>query len=183
MIKQAALTMIATCAVHPSAAALEPDAGWERLQVVQLRTSASAPSPLRDLLRRIWADRLEEDERRWRASPGPSGGSYPVRAQWALLEANGQRVVVSAISGIFECSPSGSFTKEDLFTWCPLRVQVAGKAPAEISSACWIESEPGAVADPHATFMRARVEAARVRVQVVQHAQSVPVCDKVVDLP
>jgi len=143
----------------------------------------AADQQLRGGLRRLWADRLEADELAWKAAPGPSGGSYPVRTQWTLLRHGERNVVVSALAGANECSQAGSFSKEDLFTWCVLRVQVPGQAPQHIEPACWIESEPGEVPDPGAFFMRARVEGDSVRVQVLQRGVTVADCDKVVRLP
>ena len=164
-------------------AAKAVDGEWVRMRVASLRTSETPPPPLRTALRRLWADRLDADEQKWRANPGPAGGAYPARVQWALLDAGGRQVVISSLAGIFECSPAGSFSKDDLFTWCPLRVQSSGKAPIEVDPACWIESEPGAVPDPATSFMRARLEPGGVRVQVVQRGQAVPQCDKLVPLP
>ncbi len=171
-----------------SAAPTEAGVGaWQRLQMQSLRLSDSPASTadqhLRAGLRKMWADRLEPDERAWAADPGPAGGSYPVRTQWTVLRHGDRNVVVSALAGAAECSLAGSFSKEDLFTWCVLRVQVTGQPAQQIQPACWIESEPGEVPDPNAFFMRARIESDSVRVQVLQRGIPVPDCEKVVRLP
>lgn len=134
-------------------------------------------------LRALWVDRLDADERDWQAKPGPSGGSYPARSQWALLKLGDRGVLVSALAGTAECSLAGSFDKSDLFTWCVLRVQVAGYPTKHFEPACWIESAPGETPDPTRNFMRARIEGSGVHVQVVQRGKPVPECDKLVALP
>lgn len=178
------LALASASVVAPAQAAV---GAWQRLQMQSLRLSDTPASPadeqLRDGLRRMWADRLDADEKAWTAAPGPAGGSYPVRTQWTVLRHGDRHVVVSALAGASECSLAGSFSKEDLFTWCVLRVQVAGQAAQQIQPACWIESEPGEVPDPAAFFMRARIESDSVRVQVLQRGIPVPDCEKVVRLP
>lgn len=178
---------LALASASTAAAAEAGVSGWQRLQMQSLRLSDLHASPteqqLRASLRRMWADRLEADERAWAAAPGPAGGSYPVRTQWTMLRRGERSVVVSALAGATECSLAGSFSREDLFTWCVLRVQVAGQPAQQIQPACWIESEPGETPDPNAFFMRARIEGDSVRVQVLQRGVPVPDCDKVVRLP
>lgn len=156
---------------------------WERLNVLSLRKSdpprTAEERQLREAFRALWQDRLDEDEKQWDHT-GVRGGTYPVRTQWVYLKNSTSKVLVSALAGVNECSPAGSFSKEDVFTWCVMRIQAAGMPAKHIDPACWIESEPGLVPDPQAFFMRARLEGAAVRIQTIQRGQPIAQCDKLV---
>lgn len=158
---------------------------WVRLSVLDLRagegTTGTSVGPLVSAIRALWSDRIGESERRWRQTPGRESSAYPVRTQWAVLERDGQRVMVSSLAGQYECSQTGSFSKRDLFTWCPMRVKATNGAVHTVEG-CWIESEAGLVPDPGTHYMRARLVGMTLEVEVVQRGRPVPVCSRSVQL-
>lgn len=178
-----AVLLALTFQISPATAAA--DGPWVRLSPIDLTTANSSNADER----RRWGDRLEAGTRKWNASAQQASAiqtPYPLRTQVAVLQGPNAPVVVSALAGMYECSPTGTFDKSDLFTWCAMRVQGAGVVKT-IDPACWIESEPDMIPDPAQYFMRARLtqETAglTVLIQTIQAGKPVPACTLRVPLP